>query len=235
VTKEAATLVLTDDNFASIVRAVEEGRTIYENIIKFVRFQLSTNVGAILTVLGAPFLGLATPFTAIQILWVNIIMDGPPAMTLGVEPARSGIMRDSPRQADVGILSVQRLWRIGLYGATMAVGTLGLYAWAMEASGEAKAMTLAFTTFVLFQFFNIFNARAEHGSAFNRQFFANGKLWLALAGVVLLQIVAVHWAPAQEIFDTVDLSLTEWLLATAVASSVLFLEEMRKLIVSRFI
>lgn len=234
VTKEAATLVLTDDNFASIVRAVEEGRTIYENIIKFVRFQLSTNVGAILTVLGAPFLGLATPFTAIQILWVNIIMDGPPAMTLGVEPARSGIMRDTPRQADTGILSVQRLWRIGLYGATMAVGTLGLYAWAMEASGEAKAMTLAFTTFVLFQFFNIFNARAEHGSAFNRQFFANGKLWLALAGVVLLQIVAVHWAPAQEIFDTVDLTLIEWLLATAVASSVLVLDEMRKLLVLLF-
>jgi P-type Ca2+ transporter type 2C len=234
VTKEAATLVLTDDNFASIVRAVEEGRTIYENIVKFVRFQLSTNVGAILTVLGAPFLGMATPFTAIQILWVNIIMDGPPAMTLGVEPARPGIMGDRPRQADAGILSVQRLWRIALYGATMAVGTLGLYVWAMETSGQAKAITLAFTTFVLFQFFNIFNARAEHGSAFNRQFFANGKLWMALAGVVLLQIVAVHWGPAQVIFDTVDLSLTEWLLATLVASSVLFLEEMRKLLVSRF-
>lgn len=230
VTKEAATLVLTDDNFASIVRAVQEGRTIYENIVKFVRFQLSTNVGAILTVLGAPFLGLATPFTAIQILWVNIIMDGPPAMTLGVEPARPGIMNEGPRRADAAILSVQRLWRIGLYGATMAVGTLGLYAWAMEASGEAKAMTLAFTTFVLFQFFNIFNARAEQGSAFNRQFFSNGKLWSALAGVVLLQAVAVHWAPAQAIFDTVDLSLTEWLLATAVASSVLFLEEGRKLL-----
>lgn len=232
VTKEAATLVLTDDNFASIVRAVEEGRTIYENIVKFVRFQLSTNVGAILTVLGAPFLGLATPFTAIQILWVNIIMDGPPAMTLGVEPARPGIMRDSPRQADSGILSLQRLWRIGLYGATMAVGTLGLYAWAMETSGEAKAMTLAFTTFVLFQFFNIFNARAESGTAFNRQFLTNNKLWLALASVILLQMVAVHWRPAQAIFDTVDLSLTEWILAIAIASSVLFLEEMRKLFVS---
>ena len=229
VTKEAATLVLTDDNFASIVRAVEEGRTIYDNIVKFVRFQLSTNIGAILTVLGAPFLGLATPFTAIQILWVNIIMDGPPAMTLGVEPARPGIMQDKPRHTAAGILSGQRLWRIALYGATMAVGTLALYAWAMEASGPAKAMTLAFTTFVLFQFFNIFNARAEHGSAFNAQFLSNGKLWLALAGVVLLQIVAVHWAPAQRIFDTVDLTLVEWLLATVVASSVLLLEEARKL------
>jgi Ca2+-transporting ATPase len=234
VTKEAATLVLTDDNFASIVRAVEEGRTIYDNIVKFVRFQLSTNIGAILTVLGAPFLGFATPFTAIQILWVNIIMDGPPAMTLGVEPARPGIMQDRPRSKEAAILSTQRMWRIALYGATMAVGTLAVYGWALADSGAAKAMTLAFTTFVLFQFFNIFNARAEHGSAFNRQFFSNGKLWLSLLAVVALQVVAVHWAPAQRIFDTVDLSLNEWAVAVVVASSTLFLEEARKLLLRLF-
>jgi Ca2+-transporting ATPase len=234
VTKEAATLVLTDDNFASIVRAVEEGRTIYDNIVKFVRFQLSTNIGAILTVLGAPLLGFATPFTAIQILWVNIIMDGPPAMTLGVEPARPGIMQERPRSKEAAILSAPRLWRIGLYGATMAVGTLGSYAWAMQSGDAAKAMTLAFTTFVLFQFFNIFNARVEHGSAFNAQFFSNGKLWLALFAVVALQVVAVHWGPAQAIFDTVDLTLSEWMVATAVASTTLFLEEARKLLLSLF-
>ena len=231
VTKEAATLVLTDDNFASIVRAVEEGRTIYDNIVKFVRFQLSTNIGAILTVLGALFLGFATPFTAIQILWVNIIMDGPPAMTLGVEPARPGIMRDRPRAADASILSLERMWRIGLYGLTMAVGTLAVYAWGLTTPGEeVKATTLAFTTFVLFQFFNIFNARAEHGSAFNYQFFSNGKLWLALAAVVGLQVVAVHWAPAQAVFDTVDLTAFEWGISVLVASTTLFLEEVRKLV-----
>lgn len=229
VTKEAATLVLTDDNFATIVRAVEEGRTIYENIVKFVRFQLSTNIGAILTVLGAPFLGLATPFTAIQILWVNIIMDGPPAMTLGVEPARPGIMHERPRSSDTAILSTSRLARIALYGLTMAVGTLGIYAWGLQHADAAKATTLAFTTFVLFQFFNIFNARAEYGSAFNRQFFSNGKLWLALFGVVSLQGVAVHWAPAQAIFDTVDLDAAEWALSVAVASTTLLFEEARKL------
>ncbi|MDP2794004.1 MAG: HAD-IC family P-type ATPase [Sulfurisoma sp.] len=229
VTKEAATLVLTDDNFASIVHAVEEGRTIYDNIVKFVRFQLSTNVGAILTVLGAPLLGFATPFTAIQILWVNIIMDGPPAMTLGVEPARPGIMHQPPRAADASILSWQRMWRIALYGLTMAAGTLGAYAWGEHHGGHAYAVTLAFTTFVLFQFFNIFNARAEFGSAFNRQFFANGKLWLALVAVVALQVVVVHWAPAQAVFDTVDLTLADWGLAALVASSTLLLEETRKL------
>jgi Ca2+-transporting ATPase len=213
---------------------VEEGRTIYDNIVKFVRFQLSTNIGAILTVLGAPLLGFATPFTAIQILWVNIIMDGPPAMTLGVEPARPGIMEERPRSREAAILSAQRMWRIGLYGATMAVGTLAVYGWAVADSGTAKAMTLAFTTFVLFQFFNIFNARAEFGSAFNRQFFSNGKLWLALFGVVGLQVIAVHWAPAQVVFDTVDLSLTEWAVAVAVASSTLLLEEARKLLMRLF-
>ncbi|THF67390.1 HAD family hydrolase [Pseudothauera nasutitermitis] len=228
VTKEAATLVLTDDNFASIVRAVREGRTIYENIVKFVRFQLSTNIGAILTVLGAPLFGFATPFTAVQILWVNIIMDGPPAMTLGVEPARPGIMTQPPRAQDAAILSMERMWRIGLYGLTMAVGTLSVYAWALGGGDVAHATTLAFTTFVLFQFFNIFNARNEHGSAFNAQFFSNGKLWLALLGVVVLQAVVVHWTPAQAVFDTVDLSARDWVVAAVVASSTLFLEEIRK-------
>ncbi|HRP98426.1 MAG TPA: cation transporting ATPase C-terminal domain-containing protein, partial [Rhodocyclaceae bacterium] len=200
-----------------------------ENIVKFVRFQLSTNIGAILTVLGAPFLGLATPFTAVQILWVNIIMDGPPAMTLGVEPARPGIMQQAPRPDDAAILSVERISRIALYGLTMAVGTLGVYTWAMGSGDTARAMTLAFTTFVLFQFFNIFNARNEHRSAFNRQFFSNGKLWLALFGVVMLQVVVVHWTPAQAVFDTVDLAPYEWAVAAAVASTALLLEEARKL------
>ncbi|NDV12933.1 cation-translocating P-type ATPase [Crenobacter caeni] len=234
VSKEAATLVLTDDNFATIVRAIEEGRTIYDNIVKFVRFQLSTNVGAILTVLAAPLLGLATPFTAIQLLWVNIIMDGPPAMTLGVEPPREGVMLEAPREADAAILSWQRLWRILLYGATMAAGTLGVYLWALAESDAVSASTLAFTTFVLFQFFNIFNARAEYGSAFNRQFFSNGKLWLAIVGVVALQVLVVHWAPAQAVFDTVDLTGSQWALAAGVASSTLLLEEARKFLLRVF-
>ena len=230
VTKEAATLVLTDDNFATIVGAVKEGRTIYDNIVKFVRFQLSTNIGAILTVLGAPLFGLPTPFTAIQILWVNIIMDGPPAMTLGVEPAREGIMRTPPRPPEAAILTGTRLSRLGIFGAIMAAGTLGAYAWGHAHGGNDYAVTLAFTTFVLFQFFNIFNARAEHGSAFNRQFFSNGKLWLALAAVVVLQIVVVHWGPAQAIFDTVALNPSDWALSAVIASSTLLAEEARKLV-----
>lgn len=232
VAKEAATLVLADDNFASIVGAVKEGRTLYDNIVKFVRFQLSTNIGAILAVLGAPLFGFPTPFTAIQILWVNLIMDGPPAISLGVEPARDGIMQARPRAADAAILTGRRLARLALYGFIMAAGTLGAYAWGDHRGGQAYAVTLAFTTFVLFQFFNIFNARAEHSSTFNRQFFTNAKLWLTLTAVVLLQIVVVHWGPAQAIFDTVDLTLNDWAWSLAIASSVLFFEEGRKFLLA---
>jgi len=227
VTKEAATMVLTDDNFATIVRAVKEGRAIYDNIVKFVRFQLSTNMGAIQTVLGAGLMGLPTPFTAIQILWINIIMDGPPAMSLGVEPARHGVMQDPPRATEARILTRGRLFRLFVYGLTMAVGTLALFRYA-QPQGETYALTLAFTTFVLFQFFNVFNARNEHGTAFNRQFFSNRWLWLLLAAVLALQALVVHWAPAQAVFRTSDLSLADWALAAAVASSVLFLDEARK-------
>lgn len=234
VAKEAAALVLTDDNFASIVGAVKEGRTIYDNIVKFVRFQLSTNIGAMLTLLCAPLFGLATPFTAIQILWINIIMDGPPAMSLGVEPARPEIMQSSPRSPQDAILTSRRLCVLAMFGLLMAAGTLTAYAWGLSHGDHRYAVTLAFTTFVLFQFFNIFNARTERGSVFNRQLFCNGKLWLALGSVVLLQVVAVYWTPAQAIFDTVDLRPSDWGWSIAIASSVLCVEEVRKFLLGRW-
>ena len=222
-------MVLTDDNFTTIVDAVREGRAIYDNIVKFVRFQLSTNMGAIQTVLGASLLGWPTPFTAIQILWINIIMDGPPAMSLGVEPAREGVMDEPPRQANTRILSGARFTRLFAYGLTMAIGTLALFHYA-QPRGESYALTLAFTTFVLFQFFNMFNARAEYGSALNRNFLRNRWLWISLVAVVALQVLVVHWAPAQAIFRTTALSLQDWGLAALVASSVLVFDECRKLL-----
>lgn len=101
VAKEASSMILMDDNFTTIVKAIKEGRGIYDNMVKFIRFQLSTNIGAILTVAAAPFLGLPVPFTAVQLLWVNIIMDGPPAMSLGVDPVRTQIMKDKLRRLPV--------------------------------------------------------------------------------------------------------------------------------------
>ncbi|MDO9049484.1 MAG: HAD-IC family P-type ATPase [Methylobacter sp.] len=262
VAQEAATMILTDDNFATIVKAVKEGRGIYDNMVKFIRFQLSTNIGAILTVASAPLLGMPVPFTAVQLLWINIIMDGPPAMALGVDPVRTGSMNEAPRDPEARILSLRRFGNLFSYGLTMAIGTLGVlyydlqtgethiardgvyaaslsgtgaaiardgvYAVSLSGAGAAHATTLAFTTFVLFQVFNVFNARAEKNSAFNRHFFANRMLWIAIASVILLQILVIHWPPAQAIFHTTALTQIDWLIATGVAAFVLILEELRK-------
>ena len=229
VTKEAADMVLTDDNFATIVRAVHEGRTIYDNIGKFVRFQLSTNIGALLTVGAAPLLGMPLPFTAIQILWVNIIMDGPPAMALGVDPVRPGTMNKPPRGLRERLLDGRILIRLAGYGTIMTLGTLGVLYYALRTGDTLYATTLAFTTFVLFQVFNVFNARSGSRSVFTSYLFTNRKLWLALIGVLSLQVAAVYWPPAQNVFTTTTLSAGDWLLASSIAASILLIEEGRKL------
>lgn len=229
VTKEAATLILSDDNFATIVGAVREGRTIYDNIVRFLRFQLSTNLGALSTILAAPLIGLPSPFTPLQILWVNLIMDGPPAMALGVDPSHPSVMDRPPRDPNARILDLRRFAVLGFFGAVMAVGTLGLLSWGLSALAPAQATTLAFTTFVLFQLFNVLNARLERASALSRHSFTNRWLWTALAGVLLLQIAVVHAPPLQSIFDTTALTLPQWCLAAGVASSILVLDELRKL------
>jgi P-type Ca2+ transporter type 2C len=234
VTKEAATLVLADDNFATIVGAVKEGRTIYDNIVRFLRFQLSTNMGALLAVFAAPFLGLPMPFTPLQILWVNVIMDGPPAMTLGVDPPHPAIMRRPPREPGSRILTGRRLAVLLFLGAIMAAGTLCTLAHALRTRPAAAAITLAFTTFVLFQVFNVFNARFERDSALGRHTFTNWRLWGALATIIGLQVAVVHVPALQSVLDTTALSMADWGLAAAVAASVLVLEELRKLVRRRW-
>ncbi len=229
VTQEAASLVLADDNFATVVSAVREGRTIYDNIVRFLRFQLSTNMGALLAIFFAPLLGLPGPFTPLQLLWVNLIMDGPPAMALGLDPPHRDVMRRPPRDPQERILTGRRLSVLLFFGLVMAAGTLGLLWIAAQQRSPAEAVTLAFTTFVLFQLFNVMNARFERSSALSRQLFTNLRLWLALTVVLAFQILAVHFAPLQSILDTSDLSLSDWALATAIAASVLVLEELRKL------
>ncbi len=132
-------MVLTDDNFATIVRAVKEGRTIYDNIVKFVRFQLSTNFGAMLAVFTALLLGLPVPLNPIQILWVNIIMDRPPAMALGVDPPKPGIMDKPPRDPGASILNLRRLGNLAAYGATMGAGTLGVLYYGLHTGTPGQA------------------------------------------------------------------------------------------------
>ena len=230
VAKGAASMVLTDDNFSTIVRAVQEGRVIYDNIVKFVRFQLSTNMGALLVVFLAPLFGMESPLGPVQILWVAMISDGPPAIALGVDTGRAGIMNEPPRAADARILTWDRLTGLLFYGAIMAAGTLGVLRSGAADARPGHATTMAFTTFVLFQVFNIFNVRAERGTALNRQVFTNYRLWLALGTVVALQVGSVSLGPLQRLFGTVALGLSDWAICAGIASTVVIAEEIRKLI-----
>ncbi len=241
VSKEAATMVLADDNFATIVAAVGEGRAIYDNIVKFVRFQLSTTLGFAALFLLAAVLGIAggKPFTAIAILWVNIIMDGPPALSLGVDPPAPDVMQRQPRPLAERILTPQRWVTIVVAAVVMAAGTLAVLGFAPgpepSASTASVAGTMAFTTFVLFQFFNILNARSDTASVFSASTLTNNRLWLSLAVVVALQVAVVHVSWFQSLFDTTSITATQWAVCIAVASSVLWIEEIRKLVVVRLV
>lgn len=234
VSKGAASMILTDDNFATIVAAVREGRGIYDNVVKFVRFQIGTAWGFVLIFLAAGVLGLAggAPFTALQILWVNIIMDGPPAMALGLDRVEDDAMSRPPRPVHARILDRGRIARILFSAAIMATGTLlvlALTPGAEPALGAATpAGTLAFTTFVLFQVFNLLNVRSREGSVFSRHTLTNRVLWIALACILVLQVLVVHLPALQGIFDTTALTAGQWATAVAVASSLLWAEELRK-------
>ena len=237
VTKEAATMVLTDDNFATIVGAVKRGRAIYDNIVKFVRFQLSTTLGFALLFLAASITGIADgkPFAAIAVLWVNLIMDGPPAMALGLDRPDFGVMQRRPRPMSERILTKSRWVAVSFASVIMAGGTLLVLAFAPGDAAKAGvatvAGTMAFNTFVLFQFFNILNVRNDRLTVFRMETLRNRNLWGALVAVISLQIGVTHWGPMQRLFDTTSISLVQWGVCALVASTVLWLEELRKFVV----
>jgi Ca2+-transporting ATPase len=244
VSKEAADIILADDNFASIVAAVEEGRAIFANIRKFLRYLLSSNVGEVLTmffgVLLAGPIGLdaggeafVLPLLATQILWINLVTDGLPALALGVDPADAGLMQQPPRPLGQGVLT-PRMWRgIAFVGVIMAAGTLfvldaSLPGGFVAGTGDLRyGQTMAFTTLMLFQVFNVINARSDERSAFVH-LFTNVWLWGAIGVSLILQVLVVHMPWLQRAFGTVGLSGRDWLFCVAVASSVLWLREISK-------
>ena len=236
VTKEAATMVLTDDNFATIVSAVREGRGIYANIVNFTRFQVSTALGFVLTFLIASLTGIAggAPFTALQILFVNLVMDGPPAMSIGVEPVSPDVMARPPRPRAERILNRRRLIRILLASAVMAAGTLSVLDWAPGPApqlGEATvASTMAFVTFVFFQAFNLLNVRSDLRSVFSRETLENRSAFVAIAVVVALLVLLVQLDALQGLFTTTALTSAQWLICLAVGSTILMVGEVVKAI-----
>jgi Ca2+-transporting ATPase len=247
VSKEASDIVLADDNFASIVAAVEEGRAIFSNIRKFLRYLLSSNIGEVLTmffgVVLASILGLTAeegggvvlPVLATQILWINLVTDGAPALALGVDPADPDVMQRPPRPPGEGVIT-GRMW-VGILfvGIIFAGGTLfvldaSLPGGLVEGHGNMRyAQTMAFTTMVFFSLFTVFNARSDERSAF-RGLFTNKWLWGAVLLSLLLQVAVIYIPFLQKAFSTESLSLTDWLLCASVASSVLWLRELSKLL-----
>lgn len=225
VTKEASDLVLADDNFATIVVAVERGRAIRSNIVHFVRFQLTTSLAAVGTILVARILDLPTPFSPIQILFVNIIADGPPAMSLGVDPPSPDVMKRKPLGRTEPILTGTRLRRILTTTALMAAGVVWLLAQYRHSDIPKLASTMAFTTFVFAQLVNSLVVRSDGRGVFHRYTFTNGALWLTIAAVSALQVVVVQVPFAQKVFDTVGLTRGQWVQCLSVVLALLLVEE----------
>ena len=253
VSKEAADMVLTDDNFASIVKAIEEGRGIYDNIRKYLIYLLSSNAGELLTmfagVMFAGALGLTSaepglflPLLAAQLLWINLVTDGPPALALGIDPKDPDVMQREPRQRGTGMLTSEDWWRLAGIGAVMMVGTLavldayypgGLFTLFATGTGpnaadETHARTMAFTTLMMFQLFNVFNCRSSWRSALSG-FFENRWLIGAAALSLFTHVLAIYVPVLQTAFHTVALSAFDWAIATAVAATLLVVMELTKL------
>jgi P-type Ca2+ transporter type 2C len=245
VAKEAADMILADDNFATIVAAVEEGRSIFSNIRKFLRYLLSSNIGEVMTmffgVVFAEAVGLEVksgavvlPLMATQLLWINLVTDGAPALALGLDPADPGLMERAPRPSSEPVITGRMWYGIVFVGAIMAAGTLfvldadlpgGLF----QGSGSLRhGQTMAFTTLVLLQLFNLFNARSDQQTAFCR-IFENGWLWGAIVLSIILQALVVYAPFLQQAFSTQALTASDWMRCTIVASAVLWLRELEKL------
>ncbi len=228
VTKEASAMVLVDDNYATIVAAVEEGREIYENIRKFIRYLLSCNVGEVLTMFGATLLGLPLPLIPMQILWMNLVTDGLPAIALGVDPGDQDIMRRPPRPTKEGIFAQGLHLKILVRGVLFALCALLVFSLSLNWRGGDldKARTIAFSTLVMAQLFYVFQCRSERYSVFELGLLSNPQLALAVLCSTAMQLAAVHVGKLQPIFRTVSLDLNDWLLVLLFSSWSVVLEGM---------
>ena len=237
VAKEAAEMVLTDDNFASIARAVEEGRTIYDNIKKSILFILPTNGGEAFVIVAAIALGRMLPITPLQILWVNMITAVTLALSLAFEPPEPGVMRRPPRDAREPLLSRFLIWRVLFVSLILVSGTFGLFIWEREQGLDIEtARTIAVNTLVLFEVFYLFNTRYITQSVLSREGFTGNRYVLWAIGLVLLfQLLFTYAPPLQVLFKTTALAATDWLHIVLVAATVFPLVEMEKWLVRRLL
>jgi Ca2+-transporting ATPase len=220
VTKEAAAMMLTDDNFASIVAAVEEGRGVFGNIKKYLMYLLSSNIGEIGLMAGSALLGLPLPLTAVQILYVNLATDGLPALALSVDPPEADLMKRKPRDPRTGIFTRPVVTLMVLGGIWSTIVNLGLFTWAMNSGRNIEeAMTMAFVSLVLIQFFKAYNFRSDRHSVLQKPF-ANKWLNLAIVWEIGLLSLIVYLPFLHEPFSTYSLPLVDWLIVLALALTI---------------
>jgi len=234
VAKEAADMILTDDDFATIVSAVAEGRGIYANIKKAIHYLLSCNIGEIMTVFMATVLNFhQMPLAPVQLLWLNLVTDSLPALALGVEPVEEGIMEERPRNARESLFtrefSLRLLWQGGMVGAlTLAAYLLGEYVLSDPSQAAASANTMAFATLTLCQLFHAFDVRSERQSLFHIGFTSNPAMNRAFLAGVAMQLAVLCLPPLQAVFRTVPMSIVEWAVVLALAAAPVLVCEVGK-------
>jgi calcium-translocating P-type ATPase len=235
VTKEAAEMVLADDNFASIAHAVEEGRTVYDNLRKSILFILPTNGGEALTILVAILLGRTLPLTPVQVLWVNMITAVTLALALAFEPPEAEVMKRPPRDPKAGLISGYFLWRIGLVSAVICAGTFGMFVWMRHLGmNEEVARTVAVNTIVMFEVFYLFNTRFILAPVLSlKGLFGSRPVLLAIALVVAFQLLFTYAPPMQRLFGTESIGLSDWALLLLVSVNVVWIVEVDKWIARR--
>ena len=228
VTKEAAAMTLTDDNFASIVAAVEEGRGVFGNIKKYLMYLLSSNIGEIGLMAGSALLGLPLPLTAVQILYVNLATDGLPALALAVDPPEKDLMKRKPRNPHTGIFTRPVVTLMVLGGLWSTFINLGLFTWALNSGrGLDEAMTMTFVSLVLIQFFKAYNFRSDRHSVLNQPF-ANKWLNLSVGWEMILLVLIVYVPFLHEAFSTYTLPLVDWLIVGGLAVTIVPVLELVK-------
>ncbi|OWZ07437.1 Calcium-translocating P-type ATPase [Phytophthora megakarya] len=230
VSKEAADMILLDDNFSTILCAMEEGKSIYHNIKHFLRFQLSTSISALCLIAFSALFNLPSPLNAMQILWINIIMDGPPAQSLGVEPVDHDVMKEGPRPKDASIITRTMIRRVFMSACFIICGTLYVFWVELSADGtiSKRDRTMSFTTFVIFDMFNALSCRSDDKSIFEIGILSNTVFVYAVGASLLGQLLVIYFPPLQATFQTEALTLGDLVYVCCIASSVLIFDETRK-------
>ncbi len=237
VAREASNMVLVDDHFSTIVNAIKEGRTIYSNIRRFVYYLLTGNITEVSLILFAVIIGLATPLTALMILFVNLVTSSFPALALSIEPTRIKVMKQKPRNPKEKLLSRYILLKIGVLVPFLFLGVLALFLWELNIlSGNLdKARTMVFATLIMFELMHALNARSLHTTIFSNKFFSNKYIFFAIGASLVLTMIAIYTTVGQKIFHTIPISGFEWLIILLISSLVILVNEaIKALIKSEF-